>query len=101
MAAVTELSSNVTEFAGDYKVVAVKVDGATNTTGTLTIDEMSTVVACFGQLAEAPTANAAHILVKPNVTTATNVLSCVIYEDDHVTASTQTAIDYFVLAIGY
>ena len=101
MAAVTELSSKITEFAGDYKVAVVKVDGATNTTNTLTIDEMSTVVACFGQLCETPTAACASIVVKPNTTAATNVLSCILYEDDNTTSNTQTALDYFVMAVGY
>ena len=101
MAAVTELSSKITEFAGDYKVAVVKVNGATGTTGTLTIDEMTSVVGCFGQLCETPTADCASIVVKPNTTAATNVLSCILYEDDNTTANTRTALDYFVMAVGY
>lgn len=101
MAAVTELWSKPTEFAGDYKVITVKVDGATNTGNTLTIDELSTVVGCFGQLAETPTAACGGILVKPNTTAATNVLDCVLLTSAQTATCTQTALDYFVMAVGY
>lgn len=100
MAALTETTSNITEFAGDYKVAVVEVDGATGTAGTVSIDEMSTVVAAFGQIKEAVTADCAHIRVSTTATTSTQ-LSCILYEDDHATACTQNALDFYVLAIGY
>lgn len=101
MAAVTELSSVVTEFPGTYKVAAVKVDGATGTTNTLTIDELTAVVACSGALAAAPTAACGYVSVIPNTTAATNVLSCILYKSDLASTSTQTVVDFFVTAIGY
>jgi len=100
MAAITETTSNVTEFSGNYKVVVVELDGATETTGTLRIDELGTVVAAFGQLKEAPTADCAHIRVSTTATTST-ILSVIMYEDDHVTQCTQNATDSYILAIGY
>jgi hypothetical protein len=98
MAALTEVSSNVTEFAGAYKIAVVKVDGATGTAGTVTIDEMTTVVAAFTTLAAAPTADAAEVVVTG---ISTNVITCVEYEDDHDTACTQNPIDFYLLAVGY
>ncbi|RLC88235.1 MAG: hypothetical protein DRJ03_03560 [Chloroflexi bacterium] len=100
MAALTETSSNVTEFSGKFKVAAVEVDGATGTTGSVTIDEMDTVVAVFAQMKEAPTATCAHVRASINATTA-NQIDCILYEDDHVTACTQTATDFYLLAVGY
>lgn len=101
MAALTENNSVVTEFGGTYKVVALDIDGATGTTGTVTIDEISTIVTAVGNLKEAPTADCAHVKVAPNATTATNVLSVVLYEDDHVTACTQNATDVAIIVVGY
>jgi hypothetical protein len=98
MGALTELSSNVTEFAGDYKIAVVKVDGATGTAGTVTIDEMDTVVAAFTTLAAAPTADAAEVVVTG---ISGNVITCVEYEDDHTTSCTQNPIDFYLLAVGY
>ena len=101
MPALTENSSTVTEFAGKNKVVVVDLDMATGTTGTVTIDELSAVVGVVAQMKEAPTAACAHVLAKPNATTATNVISVVLYEDDHVTACTQTATDVVLMVVGY
>ena len=101
MAALTENTSIITEFSGKYKVVALDINGATGTTGTVTIDELSAIVVAVGNLKEAPTAACAHVKVAPNATTATNVLSVVLYEDDHVTACTQTATDVSIIVVGY
>lgn len=98
MAAYTEVSSNATEFAGNYKVVVVKVDGATGTTNTVTVDELSTVVGAFTTLAAAPTADAAEAVVTG---ISNNVITATLYEDDHATACTRNAIDFYILAIGY
>lgn len=100
MAALTETTSNITEFAGQFKVAVVEVDGATGTAGTVSIDEMSTVVAAFGQLKEAPTADCAMVRVSTTATTSTQ-LSVIFYEDDHATACTQNATDAYILAVGY
>jgi len=100
MAALTETSSKVTEFGGRYKMIVVEVDGATGTEGTVTIDEMTTCIAAFAQLKEAPTADSAFISVAVNGSTA-NQIDCILYEDDHVTASTQNATDFYLMAIGY
>ena len=43
MSALTETTSTITEFAGDYKVAVVEVDGTTSTNDTVTIGEMSVV----------------------------------------------------------
>lgn len=100
MGALTETTSNLTEFAGAYKVVVVEVDGATGTAGTVTIDELDTLVGVFAQMKEAPTADSAHIKASINATT-TNQVDCALYEDDHATACTQNATDFYLLAIGY
>ena len=101
MAALTETSSVITEFAGQYKVAVVVVDGATGTTNTVTIDEMSTIVGAIGTLKEAPTAACAGVMVAPNATTATNVLSVVLYKSDLASTCTQTATDVTIIAVGY
>jgi len=88
----------LTEFAGNYKVVNVKVDGGTGTTSTVTITGLSTVVGVQCTPAEAVTADAATMVVK-NI--ADNVVTLVEYEDDFATACTQNAIDFYVTAIGY
>ena len=99
MGALTETTSNVTEFAGKFKVAVVEIDGAVGTQGgTVTIDEMSTVLGAFTTLAEAPTADAAEVAVT-DITT--NVITCIEYEDDSATVCTQNAIDFYLLAIGY
>jgi hypothetical protein len=101
MAALTENSSLITEFGGKYRVAVVDVDMATGTTGTVTIDEFTVVTGVWGQMKEAPTAAAAHVKAAPNATTATNVVSVVLYASDHVTACTQTATDVSLLVVGY
>ena len=101
MAALTENSSVVTEFGGQYKVAVVDVDGASGTTNTVTIDELSVVVGAVGQLKEAPTAACAGVRVAPNATTATNVLSVVLYKSDFASTCTQTATDVVIFAVGY
>lgn len=101
MAAFTENSSVVTEFSGQYKVAVVDIDGATGTTGTVTIDEMSVVVGVVGQLKEAPTAACGAVYAAPNATTATNVISVVLYKGDASGTCTQTATDVVLMAVGY
>jgi len=100
MAALTETTSNVTEFAGKYKVVVVEVDGATSTEATVSIDEFSAVVGAWGQLKQAQTADCASVVVSTTATTST-ILSVIWYEDDGTTACTQNALDAYILAIGY
>jgi hypothetical protein len=100
MAALSETTSNVTEFAGKFKVAVVEVNGATGSTNTVSIDEMGTVVAAFGQLKEAPTADCALVRVSTTATTSTQ-LQVIFYEDDCATACTQNATDAYILAIGY
>ncbi len=101
MAAVTETTSNVTEFAGKFKVAVVEVDGAVSTVDlTLTIDEMDTIVGAVAQLKEAPTADCAAVRVEVDSSTA-NQINCQLYEDDHATVCTQNATDFYVIAIGY
>lgn len=101
MAAFTETSSVVTEFSGQYKVAAIELDGVTGTTNTVTIDEFSTVVNVMAKLKEAPTAACAYVYAAPNATTATNVLSVVLYKSDLVNTCTQTATDIYLQVIGY
>jgi hypothetical protein len=101
MAAITENSSSVTAFAGKNKVVVIDLDMATGTTGTVTIDELSCVLGVVAQMKAAPTADCAHVKACPNATTATNVISVVLYEDDHATACTQTATDVVLFVVGY
>ncbi len=101
MAALTENTSIVTEFSGKYKVVALDIDGATGTTGTVTIQELTAIVSAVGQLREAPTAACANVRVTPNATTATNVLQVILYASDGVTACTQTATDVSIIVVGY
>ena len=88
----------LTEFSGEYKVVNVLVDGGTGTTSTITISDLATVTGVQCTLAEAPTANAATVIVK---SIAANVITLVEYEDDMATACTQTAVDFYLTAIGY
>lgn len=101
MAALTKNSSVVTEFSGKYKVAVVDVDGATGTTNTVTIDEFSAVVGVQAQLKEAPTAACAYVYASPNATTATNVISVVLYKSDLVNTCTQTATDVVLTVVGY
>jgi len=100
MAALTETTSNITEFAGKFKVAAVEVDGATGTAGTVTIDEMSTVVAAVATLRADPTADAAFVTTRVDSTTK-NKVYCIEWEDDGATACTQNAVDFYLIAIGY
>lgn len=101
MAAFTENSSTITEFGGKIKLAVVDIDGATGTTNTVTIDEFSTLVAVQAQLKEAPTAACAYAYAAPNATTATNVISVVLYKSDLVNTCTQTATDVVIFAVGY
>ncbi len=101
MAAFTETASVITEFGGKYKVAAVEIDGVTGITGTVTIDEFSTIVNVVAQLKEAPTASCGYVYAAPNATTATNVLSVIFYKSDLVNTTTQTVTDAYLQVIGY
>ena len=99
MGALTETTSNITEFAGTYKMAVVEVDGAAGTESTLTIDELSTIVAAFGTLKEASTADCCGLSVAIDGTTS-NQLNIIFTEGDG-TACTQNAVDAYIMAIGY
>ena len=101
MAALTETASVITEFGGQYKVAAIEVDGATGTTNTVKIDEFSVITNVVAQLKEAPTLVCGYVYDAPNATTATNVLSVVLYHSDLVNTCTQTATDVYLQVIGY
>ena len=94
MAALTETSSIITEFAGDYKVAVFLIDGAN--TGTVTVGEFSTIAGAFATLAEDSTADMCGV----SVTVATNVVTCKGIEGDG-TVNTQNAIDFYLTVIGY
>jgi len=101
MAALTETASVITEFGGQYKVAAIEVDGATGTSGTVTIDEFSVITNVVAHLKEAPTASGGYVYAAPNATTATNVLSVIFYKSDLVNTTTQTVTDAYLQVIGY
>ena len=96
MAALTETSSNLTEFAGNYKVVVVEVSGTTSTNDTVTIDEMTTVVGAVATLKEDSTAACASV----TVSCSTNVVTCRLNAAAG-TICTQTPLDFYLVAIGY
>lgn len=98
MGAVTETTSTLTEFSGNYKVAVVEVDGPTSS-GTLTIDEFTVIKGAIAGWKEAPTADCMAVEVEVDGTT-TNQLNISLYESDW-TANTQNPIDFYVFAIGY
>ena len=106
MGALTETTSNITEFAGKFKVAAVEVDPSTSTSGTVTIDEMDTVVAAFAQVKSTTAAiNTNVVLDNPIVVvnvdgTTTNQINCQLLEGDG-SVNTQNQLDFYLLAIGY
>lgn len=99
MSALTETSSNVTEFAGKFKVAMVEVDGTTATNDTVTIDEMDTVVGAVATLKEDSTAACCGVTCKVDGTT-TNQITCRLIEGDG-TVCTQTPLDFYLFAVGY
>lgn len=98
MGALTETSSNITEFAGDYKMAVVEVDGAAGTGSTLTIDEFSSIIGAVGSLKESPTADCCGVTVEVDTGTA-NQLNVILVEGDG-TPCTQNALDSYIIAIG-
>lgn len=100
MAALTETSSVVTEFSGKYKTAVVLVDGATGTTNTVQIDEMSVVVGVVASLAESPTTTCCGVIAKQNVTTATNVVNVIMIQQTGLPCLT-SALDATIIAVGY
>ncbi len=84
-----------TEFAGNYKVVSVLVDGATQT-NTVTIEGISVIRGISATLAQAPTANAALLEVTHN---GANVATIREYTPQG-TLNTQTALDFYLTVIG-
>jgi hypothetical protein len=100
MPALTETASVVTEFGGQYKTAIVVVDGATGTTNTVQIDELSVVVGAVASLAESPTTTCCGVIVKNNVTTATNVLNVIMVQQTGLPCLT-SALDATIIAIGY
>ena len=99
MGALTETTSNITEFSGNMKVAVVECDGATGTTNTVTIDEMSVVL---GVVATFKAVSADSCMIKCAVDgTTTNQISVIAYEDDGATACTQNATDFYLIAVGY
>lgn len=100
MAALTENKSTVTEFSGQYKTAVVEVDGATGTTNTVTIDEMSVVVGVVASLKESPTTTCCGVIATPNATTATNVISVIMIQQTGLPCLT-AALDATIIAVGY
>jgi len=101
MAELTKLSNTViTEYGGNYKTVVLDLDGATGTTGTATATGISTFVTAWVNLKEVPTADC-NFGIALTSTANPDQLNVILYEDDGVTACTQTAIDVTVVAIGH
>ena len=95
---VTENSSVATEFAGDYKVVIIDVDGASGVM-TLAVDEMTLVKSAVCQLKVAPTVTCALVVGIP--ATDGNTVTMNAYKSDLVSTATQTVADFFLTCIGY
>lgn len=100
MAALTETDSVVTEFGGKYKVACVVVDGATGTTNTVTIDELSVVTGVVASLKESPTTTCCGVIATPNATTATNVINVIMVQQTGLPCLT-AALDATIIAVGY
>lgn len=98
MAALTETSSTITEFAGKNKVAVVEFDGATGT-NTITVDELSTVIGVVGGIKEAPTADCCGVRAGVDGTTS-NQINVELIEGDG-TPCTQNALDGYIIAVGY
>jgi hypothetical protein len=96
MAALTEVSAQLTEFGSNYKVFCAKLDGTTATDGTLTVQEFSEIAAVTATLAAAPTADCCGVACTG---ISTNVATFQLQEGDG-TICTQNPIDFFVMVIG-
>jgi hypothetical protein len=106
MAALTETTSNVTEFSGKIRACVVEVDPSTSTAGSVTVDEMSVVLAAFAtrkptttEITGATAKDSITIGAMVNATT-TNQIDLQLFEGDG-TVCTQNPGDFYLLAIGY
>ena len=84
-----------TEFAGNYHLVTVLVNGGTQTQ-TVGITGMTTIYGASANLAEAPSADAAIITVggfSGSVVTVNEYTA-------QLTLNTQTALDFYLTVIG-
>ena len=98
MAAVIENSSIATEFAGDYKVVIIDIDGASGAM-TVAVDEMTLVKSAICQNKVAPTAACAAFVAIP--ATNSNIVTINAYKSDFAATATQTVTDFILTCIGY
>ena len=96
MTAITETSSNITEFAGKFKVAVVECDGTTSTNDTVTIDELTTLVGAVLTLKEDSTAACCG----GTVSVSGNVATCRLTAAAG-TVCTETPLDFYLIAIGY
>jgi hypothetical protein len=102
MAALTETTSNVTEFSGKIRAFVAEIDPSTSTAGSVTVDEMSVVLAAFATVkyignSTVVDTKAVHCTV--NATT-TNQIDIQLVEGNG-TVNTQNPADFYLLAIGY
>ena len=98
MAALTESKTTITEFSGDYKVAVVLLDMATGTTGTVAIDEMSTIVGVVASLSQTPTTTCCG--VSASCTTTTNIITVIATQQTGLPCET-SALDCTIIAVGY
>ena len=104
MAALTETTSAVTEFAGTYKLAAVEVNPGT-TAGWVVVDELDTVLAATTQVISTVAAiNANQLVDNPTVacrvdSTTTNQIWFQLLEGDG-SVNTQNDLDFFLIAVG-
>lgn len=98
MAEVTVNSQVATEFAGDYKVVVLDIDGASGAM-TKAISQLSLVKSAICQPKVAPTAACANFVAIP--ATNSNIVTINAYKSDLVSTSTQTVTDFILTCIGY
>jgi hypothetical protein len=98
MPALTESKSTITEFAGDYKVAVVLLDMATGTTGTVTIDEMSTIVGVVASLSQTATTTCCGVTA--SCTTTDNIVSVICVQQTGLPCLT-SALDCTIIAVGY
>ena len=96
MTALTETTSNITEFSGKFKVAVVEVDGTTSTNDTVTIGEMTTLVGAVITLKEDSTAACCG----GTASVSGNVVTCRLTAAAG-TVCTQTPLDFYLVAIGY
>jgi hypothetical protein len=98
MSAVTETGRKITEFSGEYRVYAAKIDGQAGSAGTLTIAEFSEIAAGGVQMtfAQAPTTDCRALYVHD---ISANVITFASVENDY-TINTQNALDFYVTVIG-